>query len=254
MPARPLQAARQHVMSFERGPAIGLSHAWNGGQFCAIFTPAGIVGCGIFDMGTPTKFGQAIAIARGTPELPLVTPDDLCEAKIVECTPAAREMGIEPGMTGRDGVERMLAAGPAAEPAPRGAMRVKSIDHVTFVVADLDRSRTFYRDVLGMDEVPRPAFSFPGLWFQAGGTQIHLILEHPETGPAAVRIPDECKISRTRHVAFEVDDAAFAVRRLAELGVPIVAGPQQRPDGPTQMYVQDPDGNLIELFAYPPAT
>ncbi len=128
-------------------------------------------------------------------------------------------------------------------------IRARQIDHVTFVVRDLEASRAFYEGVLGMDCVPRPAFSFPGLWFQAGSTQIHLILEHPESGPAGAQRVEGVAISRTHHVAFEVAEAAPAIQRLHDLGITIVNGPKFRPDGPTQFYVLDPDGNLIELFA-----
>ena len=127
---------------------------------------------------------------------------------------------------------------------------VKRIDHVTLVVKDLEVSRDFYVNLLGMEEVPRPGFQFAGLWFQAGTTQIHLILEHNESGPAKVFVPEECSISRTRHFAFEVDDALAASKILQERGIEIVAGPKSRPDGPTQMYVFDPDRNLVELFSY----
>ncbi len=128
-------------------------------------------------------------------------------------------------------------------------IRVKIIDHVTIVVKDLASSRRFYVDVLGMTEVPRPGFAFPGLWFQAGTTQIHLIGEHSESGPAHVYVPDECSLSRTRHFAFEVEDALAARDRLLELGIEIVAGPKHRPDGPIQLYIFDPDRNLVELFS-----
>lgn len=128
-------------------------------------------------------------------------------------------------------------------------LRVRQIDHVTFVVRDLEASRAFYEGVLGMESVARPAFSFPGLWFQAGGTQIHLIHAHPESGPAGAERAAGVAISRTHHIAFEVDAAAPAIERLKELGIAIVSGPKFRPDGPTQFYVLDPDGNLIELFA-----
>ncbi len=138
----------------------------------------------------------------------------------------------------------MASAPPTAPP-----IRVKQIDHVTIVVADLATSRNFYVDVLGMDEVERPGFGFPGLWFQAGTTQIHLIETHPESGPAGTTPPENCSISRTQHFAFEVDDAKATELRLQELGIPLVAGPKHRPDGPIQMYVQDPDGHLVELFA-----
>jgi catechol 2,3-dioxygenase-like lactoylglutathione lyase family enzyme len=132
-------------------------------------------------------------------------------------------------------------------PAP--PIRVRQIDHVTFVVRDLDASRAFYEGILGMECIARPAFSFPGLWFQAGTTQIHLILEHADSGPAGASRAEGVAISRTHHVAFEVDQAEPAIQRLRELNIPIVSGPKFRPDGPTQFYVLDPDGNLIELFA-----
>lgn len=128
-------------------------------------------------------------------------------------------------------------------------IRVRQIDHVTLIVQDLERSRRFYVDVLGMTSVARPAFPFDGLWFQAGTTQIHLIREHTDSGPARVFVPNDCKLSRTRHFAFEVDDALAARDRLAELGFTLADGPKQRPDGPTQIYVFDPDRNLVELFS-----
>ncbi len=100
--ARPLQ--------FTNGCAIGISNRWQKGQYCTILTEAGLVGCGIYDVKTAAEFGQAVAIARGTPQKPLVNPEDLFEAKIVEATPQARELGIQVGMTGREAVELLLAA------------------------------------------------------------------------------------------------------------------------------------------------
>jgi uncharacterized protein YunC (DUF1805 family) len=100
----------QREMQFDGGTALGLSQKWTAGQCCAIQTAAGIVGCGIYDLHTPAEFGQAIAIARGTPANPLAEPEDLLEAKIVGCTPKAESLGIRAGMTGREAVEKMLAA------------------------------------------------------------------------------------------------------------------------------------------------
>ena len=128
-------------------------------------------------------------------------------------------------------------------------IRARFIDHVTLVVKDLERSRRFYVDVLGLEEVPRPGFRFPGLWFQAGPSQIHLIGEHDESGPAGIRPSDAPSVSRTNHFAFEVADANFAAAFLKERGIPLAAGPKQRPDGPTQLYILDPDGFLVELFS-----
>ena len=100
--SRPLQ--------FQNGCAIGISNRWEKGQYCSILTPAGIVGCGIYDVQTAGEFGQAIAIAKGTPANPLVDPEDLFDAKIVDMTPRAKELGVEVGMKGRDAVECLLAA------------------------------------------------------------------------------------------------------------------------------------------------
>ena len=99
------------TLQFQHGEAIGLSHRWHRGQYCTILTKAGIVGCGIYDLQTPAEFGQAIAIAKGTPSHPLTEPEDLYDAKIVGLTPQAAAYGIAVGMTGREAVERMLIAG-----------------------------------------------------------------------------------------------------------------------------------------------
>ena len=100
----------QRELTFQHGTAVGISNRWHKGQYCSIITAAGIVGCGIYDIATPAEFGQAIAIAKGTPATPLVEPEDLYDAKIVDCTPQAKAMGIELGMTGREAVELMLQA------------------------------------------------------------------------------------------------------------------------------------------------
>lgn len=130
---------------------------------------------------------------------------------------------------------------------------VKTLDHVTVVVKDLQRSRRFYVDQLGMEEVARPGFSFSGSWFQAGATQIHLILEHDESGPAGNAIEKELASSRTHHFAFEVADSFAAAEFLKSQDVPIVSGPKQRPDGAVQTFVLDPDGYVVELCQPPQA-
>src|SRR5262245_63751533 len=141
----PRTVARE--LQFEHGRALGISNRWEKGQYCSILTPAGLVGCGIYDLVTPAEFDQAIAIARGTPACPLTEPEDLFDARIVGVTPKAAAYGIHVGLTGREAVELLLRAAPTAKPqAPRPAagLQVKAIDHVTLVVKDLERSRAFY--------------------------------------------------------------------------------------------------------------
>ena len=97
-------------IQFKNGCAIGISNRWHKGQYCTILTEAGMVGCGIYDVKTAGEFGQAVAIARGTPEKPLVEPEDLFDARIVDASARAKELGIRIGMTGREAVELLLAA------------------------------------------------------------------------------------------------------------------------------------------------
>ena len=97
-----------------------------------------------------------------------------------------------------------------------------------------------------MKEVPRPAFNFPGLWFQIGNVQI-LTQESPEAGKAGWPI---VAIGWCRAVT-------SGVRRLGcgrglEIGRDAwrrIASPlQQRPDGVEQVFFYDLDDHLVELF------
>jgi uncharacterized protein YunC (DUF1805 family) len=113
----PLPRSISRPLQFKNGCAIGISNRWNKGQYCMILTEAGLVGCGIYDTKVAAEFGQAVAIARGTPQKPLVNPEDLFDAKIVEATPLAKQLGVQVGMTGREAVELLLAASPKLERA-----------------------------------------------------------------------------------------------------------------------------------------
>jgi len=130
-----------------------------------------------------------------------------------------------------------------------GPIGVKAIDHVTLVVADLERSAAFYVDLLGMRRVDRPAFGFPGLWFQAGNSQIHLIQVSEKSGPAGLPdAPPAAGAGRVFHYAFEVDDFEAALAQLKDAGVR-TRGTGLRPDGCHQVWCYDPDGHVVELFS-----
>ena len=110
----PLPRTIARPIQFKNGCAVGISNRWRQGQYCTILTEAGLVGCGIYDIKTAAEFSLAVAIARGTPQSPLVDPEDLFDAKIVDATPQAKKLGIQIGMKGRDAVELLLAASPKA--------------------------------------------------------------------------------------------------------------------------------------------
>jgi catechol 2,3-dioxygenase-like lactoylglutathione lyase family enzyme len=119
--------------------------------------------------------------------------------------------------------------------------RIEQLDHVALHVADLASSTLFYRDVIGLPTIDRPAFSFPGAWFQIGRTQqLHLIGEKPEQPNVTG--------SRNLHFAIRVDDAKAAAEQLRARGINF-HGPKPRPDGALQIFVSDPDGYTLELVA-----
>ena len=50
-------------------------------------------------------------------------------------------------------------------------MLARRLSHVSFAVRDLERAMRFYRDLLGLEPIPRPDFGFPGAWLAAGDAQ-----------------------------------------------------------------------------------
>src|SRR4051812_1789232 len=133
--------------------------------------------------------------------------------------------------------------------AQRSAIHVRSFDHVTIICADLERTRRFYVDFIGMTEVPRPAFKFPGLWFQLGNVQIHATQESPDAGKAGWADQGGKITSRGHHIAFAVDDVSQTLMIVELHGARIASPLQQRPDGYKQLYLYDPDGHVVELVS-----
>ena len=120
---------------------------------------------------------------------------------------------------------------------------LKRMHHVSFAVADLAASKRFFCEVLGLPEDDRPAFKFPGAWLAVGDRQIHLI---QETG-AGRTVRD--RISRSDHLAMEVEDLEVVKVRLHECGIEFAEG-GNRSLGMSQAFCSDPDGHTIEFVQY----
>jgi catechol 2,3-dioxygenase-like lactoylglutathione lyase family enzyme len=125
------------------------------------------------------------------------------------------------------------------------------LQHCGLVVSDLERSRRFYGEAFGLEEMPRPAnFTFAGAWFALGDTEIHLLAEADTTGRAGMPPPGPGLAGGlATHLALEVDDLPAWRERLDAQGVAPAAGPMPRGDGVDQLFVLDPDGYVVELFA-----
>ena len=132
-------------------------------------------------------------------------------------------------------------------------MEILELHHVSLPTADLERSKAFYRDVLGLQELARPDFPFPGAWYRLGDRELHLIGGEAATWPA-----DAGPHPRRLHLAVRVASFAAALARLEALGYredrpvedPRRLMIQRRPvTGYPQIYLVDPDRHLIEINA-----
>ncbi len=126
---------------------------------------------------------------------------------------------------------------------------VRNFDHVTFVVSDLAATEHFYVNVLGLEKTKRPAFDFQGDWYEIENILLHVILANEDSGLPGPGDRQVKSASRGQHLAFNIDDIDRTVALLEQHGISLVAGPKERPDGASQVYINDPDGHLIELFA-----
>ncbi len=121
-------------------------------------------------------------------------------------------------------------------------MTILELNHVAIHVADVSRSIQFYAEVLQLKPMKRPAFTFPGAWFRLGSAQeLHLIGDRQE--PVFSH-------NRGNHFALQVDALESWEAHFKKLQVAF-RPPKQRPDGAMQLFLQDPDEHVIELFTPP---
>jgi len=129
-------------------------------------------------------------------------------------------------------------------------MRLALFNHITREVLDVDASRDFYVNVLGMVEVPRPPLEGEGLWLHGLGLSLHLLQTRvPERRRDVIarRIHHfKTQLPNCDHVAFTTPDlgAVEAVLLGADVFHKKVV---TEVVGSTQLFFFDPDGNVIEV-------
>src|SRR5262245_16810839 len=132
-------------------------------------------------------------------------------------------------------------------------MPVTSLNHYLIVSKNLERSKKFYQDVLGLDLAERPDFGFPGYWLKTGGDIcVHLASQNPN------KIRDQFLLKKhprgtngsgsVDHIAFLAKDANKVRSRIRKNKVTMHfrSFPDAKPPL-FQIFLKDPDDVTIEL-------
>ena len=125
---------------------------------------------------------------------------------------------------------------------------ITGVFHVSIKTADLERSRRFYKNILGLTEAPRPPLGFPGAWFGVP-TPVGEAIIHMYAGHAATTEPDGSVPSGTKaidHVALTAIGYDAIRERIRKAGLDWREG-GIKGGNLWQLYVFDPSGVQIEL-------
>ncbi len=118
-------------------------------------------------------------------------------------------------------------------------IEVTSCLHVAVIVSNLSRSIEFYSNILGLKKVDRD-LNYPGLWYQIGDLQIHLIEDLNYQPNLTI---DLFKSTRNPHIALGVRDLEVAKQQLLAANCLV----KMSNSGRAALFTKDPDGNAIEL-------
>ncbi|HEX2889073.1 VOC family protein [Vineibacter terrae] len=123
------------------------------------------------------------------------------------------------------------------------------LQHYTIEPTDLERTKDFYCEVLGLEVGERPAMGFPGYWLYSGGVATVHLLGAREPAPGIVVRGAGTRFDNTGrldHIAFAATDIGEIRNRLRTREV--VFREQALPEfGLTQIFLHDPDGVAVEL-------
>lgn len=122
----------------------------------------------------------------------------------------------------------------------------EQLHHVSLNVKNLTIAKNFYEKVLCMRVMDRPPLQSKGAWFQVGnsGQQLHLI-EHP-----GQTLREAGMDSSDGHFAVRVSNYQGTINWLTQCGILYDARPMSATGFP-QIYILDPDNNIIEFNTLP---
>ena len=127
-------------------------------------------------------------------------------------------------------------------------IKVSGIDHVALSVADLDKSLEFYTKVIGL-KITEREYSKPGIeYFLDCGTSLIGLIQGQKDGEKHL-LQDEGLGGN--HVSFRVDTKDFdgIVEEIKKRGIPITYSKKREKSW--SLYFLDPDGNKLEVTAWP---
>jgi len=136
-------------------------------------------------------------------------------------------------------------------------MGIRKLGHYSVRTADLEASRRFYTEILGLQVGFRPPFNFPGIWLYQGGDEadfgvVHIIgidRDDPQGLKDYLGHRDEASLDGTGsvdHIAFLATDLAAMRGRLAQHGLAFTE--RTVPSlGLYQLFFSDPSGVTIEM-------
>ncbi len=121
----------------------------------------------------------------------------------------------------------------------RALPMITRMDHFTLVSDNLNATRQFYVEVLGLAEGPRPPFPVPGFWLYAG--------EHPVLHVVGVTQMPEPRRGVLDHLAFRAEGLARTWLILERYGIRFSVVRAPGAERTWQLFMQDPNGAEVEL-------
>lgn len=130
-------------------------------------------------------------------------------------------------------------------------MALTGLEHYLVLTSDLEATRDFYQDALGMSQGFRPQLGFPGYWMYIDATPvIHIAEWRSYTAHSAAKdIPVTTPAASTGafdHVAFNAQNFEAVSARLERHGVTPARNLVSK-SGLRQLFVFDPNGVKIEI-------
>ena len=124
-------------------------------------------------------------------------------------------------------------------------MALRRLDHVLVLTDDLEATRGFYCDVLGLRVGDRPGVPFAGYWLYADDTLVVHLADRSDYAAFAPQLGLEAADAPVDHLAFQADDYDDLARRVA--AADLDATSNTVPGLMRQLFVFDPNGVRIEL-------